>query len=508
MNPKESSSSPERSDSVSGERSGKRPPAGIIFFTEGPIGQHINRMAIPMTWGMLASVLAALADTYFLAQLGTAHLAAITFTFPVVMLVMNLSLGLASGFSSLLARALGEGNMIKVENLTISAMLMSAAIIFALSIVGYLTIDPLFTALGAGEQTLPLIRDFMSIWYFSMILVVTPIIGNFALRATGNPKTASYVMIVSALVNVLLDPIFIFGFGFIPEMGIKGAALAGVVSRLAAFLVMLYMLTYRTRLITFKLPALKTMFESWKEIFHIGAPLALTNMVTPLSAALVTRLLAQYGENIVAGFGIAARIEALAIIPLIAVGSSFGPISGQNFGAAKYARIVELLKYGFIFAALYGVSCTVLMAIFHQSLPGFFNSNPEVVYTAGLYLLVVPVGFMGLGITMVVGASFTGMGNPKPSMLMSLLRLSVVYLPLAYIGSILFGPVGIFGANALANLSVALGAGVFIAFQARKAVVAGKIDRSTVSLLVPKALVSEVALNGSILDKTNTANKD
>lgn len=507
MNPKESSSSPEPSKPADGRGAAKRTSAGIIFFTEGPIAQHIIRMAIPMTWGMLASVLAALADTYFLAQLGTAHLVAITFTFPVVMLVMNLSLGLASGFSSLLARALGEGNMIKVENLTISAMLMSAAVILVLSIVGYLTIDPLFTALGAGEQTLPLIRDFMSIWYFSMILVVTPIIGNFALRATGNPKTASYVMIVSALINVLLDPIFIFGFGFIPEMGIKGAALAGVVSRLAAFLVMFYMLTYRTRLITFNLPALKTMFESWKEILHIGAPLAMTNMVTPLSAALVTRLLAEYSENIVAGFGIATRIEALAVIPLIAVGSSFGPISGQNFGAGKYARIVELLKYGFIFAAIYGVSCTALMAIFHQSLPSFFDSNPEVVYTAGLYLLVVPVGFIGLGVTMVVGASFTGMGNPKPSMLMSVLRLSVVYLPLAYFGSMLFGPVGIFGANALANLSVALGAAVFIAYEARKAVTAGKIDRSTVSLLVPKVPVRDAVSNDSVRDRKNTGNK-
>ncbi len=500
MNPKESSRSQETKTAAADAPVTKRPPAGIVFFTEGPVGHHIIRMAIPMTWGMLASVLAALADTYFLAQLGTAHLAAITFTFPVVMLVMNLSLGLASGFSSLLARALGEGNMIKVENLTISAMLMSGLIVFALSVVGYLTIDPLFTALGAGEQTLPLIRDFMSIWYFSMILVVTPIIGNFALRATGNPKTASYVMIVSALVNVLLDPIFIFGFGFIPEMGIKGAALAGVVSRLAAFLVMFYMLTYRTRLITFKLPDLTTMLVSWKEILRIGAPLAMTNMVTPLSIALITRLLAQYSENIVAGFGVAARIEALAIIPLIAVGSSFGPISGQNFGAEKYARIVELIKYGFVFAGIYGLSCAALMAVFHQSLPGFFDANPDVVYTAGLYLLVVPIGYIGLGITMVVGASFTGMGNPRPSMIMSLLRLSVVYLPLAYIGAKLFGPIGIFGANALANLSVALGAGIFIALEARQAVLAGKIDYSTVSLLVPKSLATK-ALNNSAINE-------
>lgn len=457
---------------------------GVVLFTEGSVRAHIKRMAIPMLWGMLATVAAALTDTYFLAQLGTAHLAAITFTFPVVMLFMSLTLGLASGFSSLLARALGEGDADKVHRLTVSTMLLAGALVLFFSILGYFTIDPLFTALGAGPSTLPLIRDYMSIWYIAMIFVVFPLIGNFALRASGNPKSASFVMITAAAVNALLDPIFIFGFWFIPAMGIEGAALAGVFSRVASFIATFYILIYRNKLITFELPSLSVVLESWKSVLRIGGPLALTNMVTPFSAAIITFLLAQYGETTVAGFGVAARIEALAIIPLIAVGSSLSPIAGQNFGAGKYDRIVEAIRQGFGFIVLYGISCAIILALFHDAIPSLFDPNPEVIHAAGLFLLAVPIGYIGMGIAMVVGATFTGMGNPRPSVVMSLARLSIVYLPLAILGGWLFGPVGIFAAGALANLLVAAGAVVFIAFQASKAVKAGQIEVASVRYLL------------------------
>lgn len=459
--------------------------SGVVLFTEGSIRAHIKRMAIPMLWGMLATVAAALADTYFLAQLGTAHLAAITFTFPVVMLFMSLTLGLASGFSSLLARALGEGDTDKVHRLTVSTMLLAGALVLFFSILGYFSIDPLFTALGAGPSTLPLIGDYMRIWYFAMIFVVFPMIGNFALRASGNPKSASFVMISAAAVNALLDPIFIFGFWFIPAMGIEGAALAGVFSRVASFIATFYILVYRTKLITFDLPSLPVILESWKSVLRIGGPLALTNMVTPFSAAIITFLLAQYGETTVAGFGVAARIEGLAVIPLIAVGSSLSPIAGQNFGAGKHDRIVEAIKQGSIFIVVYGLGCAAVLAIFHEAIPALFDPNPEVIYAAGLFLLAVPIGYIGMGIAMVVGATFTGMGNPRPSIVMSLARLSVAYVPIAIALGWLFGPAGIFAAASISNLLVAAGAIVFIAWRARKAVDAGLISANGVRYLLP-----------------------
>jgi putative MATE family efflux protein len=480
-----------------GERAPKGPPPGpagirnVVLFTEGPVRHHIKRMSVPMLWGMMATVAAALADTYFLAQLGTAHLAAITFTFPVVMLFMSLTLGLASGFSSLLARALGEGDTDKVHRLTVSTMLLAGALVLFFSVLGFFTIDPLFTALGAGPSTLPLVRDYMSIWYFAMIFLVFPLIGNFALRASGNPKAASFVMITSAAVHALLDPIFIFGFWFIPAMGIEGAALAGVFSRVASFIATFYILVYRNKLITFDLPSLPIILDAWKSVLRIGGPLAMTNMVTPFSAAIITFLLAQHGETTVAGFGVAARIEALAVIPLIAVGSSLSPIAGQNYGAEKYDRIVEAIKEGFVFIVLYGLACTLLLAVFHEAIPALFDSNAEVVHTAGLFLLVVPIGYIGMGVAMVVGASFTGMGNPRPSVVMSLSRLAVVYLPVAILGGWLFGPVGIFAASSISNLLVAAGAVVFVAWQARRAVAAGNIKASGVRYLLP-GFASEV----------------
>ena len=449
---------------------------GALMFTEGPIPYLMRRMAVPMLMGLAAMIVASLADTYFLAKLGTTHLAAITFTFPVVMLLSNLTIGIGSGFSSLLARALGEGAGDKVQKLTMSAMLLSSLAVLFLSLIGYFTIDPLFTALGAGPEALVLIREYMSIWYLAIVFIVVPMTGNFALRASGNPGAASSVMIISAIVNIIIDPILIFGFLFIPEMGMKGAAIAGVISRGVSFAATFYILGVRNKLIARRLPPLDEILDAWRDILRIGGPLAMTNMIVPVSAAFITYLLAQFGEETVAGFGVAARIEALAAIPLMAVGSSISPIVGQNFGATRYGRVAETMKTGFMFFIFYGLFASVVLALGRNAIPAFFDPNPEVIKTASLYLVIVPIGYVAMGLSMVVGASYTGMGNPRPSVVMSLGRMVVVYIPLAYIGSKFFGPAGIFAAGTAANYIVGIAAFYFALWQGRKAISAGHLQ--------------------------------
>jgi MATE family, multidrug efflux pump len=468
--------------------SGAKAPRGIVLFTEGPVQKHMSRMSIPMLWGLLATVGASLADAYYLGRLGTAHLAAITFAFPIIMLLSNLTLGLGSGFASLLARALGEGDNSKVQKLTISAMLLSVFLVLVLSVIGFLTIDPMFRAMGAGSTILPLIKEYMSIWYIAMVFVVVPMTGNFALRASGNPKSASTVMITSALINIVADPIFIFGFLFIPGMGMKGAAIAGVISRLVSFAITFHILVNKKRMVVAKFPPLAHMFDDWRDILKIGGPLALTNMVTPFSVAIVTFLLAQYGKEVVAGFGIATRIEALAAIPLMAVASSISPIVGQNFGAGLYARVATTIKVGFVFYTVYGIAAAIVLALLRKTLPGFFDSNPEVIVVAALYLLVAPVGYVAMGWSMAVGASYTGMGNPKPSVTMSLTRMIVLYIPLAIMGSFLFGPLGIFAAGTVASFLVGFGAIAFVRWKARLAISAGQLSDFDVKFSLPRVL--------------------
>ena len=193
--------------------------------TEGPVGRTLLGLALPMIWGMFSIIAFNLTDAYFVGKLGTAPLAAISFTFPVVMTVGSITIGLGVGTCSVLSRAIGEGDHRKVQRLATDSLILSLLVVGFFILVGILTIDPLFEAMGADSETLPLIREYMSIWYFGMMFLVVPMVGNNALRASGDTINPSIIMTVSALINVILDPILIYGLGPFPRLEIKGAAM-------------------------------------------------------------------------------------------------------------------------------------------------------------------------------------------------------------------------------------------------------------------------------------------
>ena len=231
-----------------------------LKLTQGPVGGQLLKLTLPMVWGVFAVIAFSLVDTYFVAQVGTNELAAMSFTFPVVMVLSSLAMGLGTGASSAIARAIGQGERSRVQRLTTDSLVLSLLIVGIVAILGLATIDPLFSALGAGPEVLPLVRDYMGIWYLGMIFLVVPLVGNSAIRASGNTVVPSLIMTAAAAVNIVLDSLFIFGWGDVPALGIKGAALATVISRATTLVASLAFLHYREGLLLFALPKLK---EVW-----------------------------------------------------------------------------------------------------------------------------------------------------------------------------------------------------------------------------------------------------
>mgnify|MGYP003116663043 FL=1 len=172
-----------------------------------------------------------LADTWFVAKLGTVPLAAMGFSFPVVMVLITLSLGLGMGATTVVSHAMGAGDQELAKRLTTHAIILCILVVVFVSVVGLLTIDPVFRMLGAGPEVMPAIRGYMQVWYCGVVFLVIPMVANNIIRATGDMVRPSLIMAVTSVLNIILDPIFIFGFLFIPAMGIKGAALATVLSR-------------------------------------------------------------------------------------------------------------------------------------------------------------------------------------------------------------------------------------------------------------------------------------
>ena len=426
--------------------------------TTGPVGRHLVDMTLPMLLGITTMMGQSFIDAWFLGRVGDRALAAYSFGFPILMIVTSIAIGLGAGTSSVVARAIGAENHRRAKRLVTDSLILSFLITATVSAVGVLTIVPLFRLLGAPEDMIPMIRSFMIILYGGVPFVVVGMVGMSSMRATGDTRLPSKLMISGALLNVVLDPIFIFGWGPVPAMGLNGAATAGLLARGAIFAGTLYLLLLRLDMVSFSKPKLPELKDSWRDILHVGLPAAGTNAIVPVGLAVITAMIARFGPEAVAGFGVASRIESLVLVIYYALSSIIGPFVGQNLSAGKEDRIQRSLRLCAGFCISSGLVIAVILALLSGFLPSLFSSSENVIGVTRLFLWIAPISYGAYGIVMVVNAAFNGLGNPMPGVVISVTRIIVLYVPLAILGMRLYGIAGIFCAYATANiLSGAIG---------------------------------------------------
>ena len=409
-------------------------------------------MMAPMVIGLIVIITNSLVDAYFVSQLGSAPLAAVSYAFPVSFIVGAIAMGLGTGTSSLASRLFGAGNQEKVRQIATHSMLLGLIAGLCVVIFGLLTLEEVFSLLGADEQTMPFVKDYMEIYYWGGIFLVIPMIGNAVLRAGGDAKTPSVLMASTAVINAVLDPILIFGwFGF-PALGIKGAALAGVLANVVFLIASLSILIFRENLIQFRKNTVAAILHSWNQILHVGLPAIASNLIAPMSTALVTSLISSFGQSAVAAFGLASRLEAFIIIIFMALGGAIAPFVGQNFGAQEFDRLKQGFVFCVAFSFIYALFCIGFFILSVDTLLGFFTTDPEVIKTAKIQLLYCPWGYGFLGLAVIANGSFNAVGKPMPAMTISIGRTLLVYVPLAYWLASSMGIRGVFIAQVLANL--------------------------------------------------------
>jgi putative MATE family efflux protein len=419
---------------------------------EGPVGKHLVAMTAPVLLGIITMMGQALVDAWFLGRVGDRALAAYAFSFPILMIVTSVAIGLGAGTSSVVARAIGSDSERRARRLTTDALLLSFLVTAGISLIGVLTINPLFRLLGAPEDMLPLIRGFMMILYAGVPFVVVGMVGMASMRATGDTRLPSKLMIMGSLLNVALDPLFIFGLGPVPAFGLNGAAIAALLARGTIFIGALLLLRYRLDMVSFSRPDSAEMWQSWRDVLHVGIPAAGTNVIVPVGAAVVTAMIARYGPDAVAGFGVASRIESMMLVIYYALSAIIGPFVGQNLSAGKHDRILRSLWLCTAFCIGSGLAIAALLALSSGFLPTLFSSSPAVIDVASLYLLIAPISYGAYGMVMVMNASFNGLGHPMPAVWISLGRIVALYLPLAGVGMLVLQATGIFVAYAVANI--------------------------------------------------------
>ena len=420
--------------------------------TEGPVGPHLVAMTVPVLLGIATMMGQALIDAWFLGRVGDYALAAHAFSFPVLMIVTSVAIGLGAGTSSVVARAIGANDHRRARRMATDSLLLSFLITAAVAMVGVLTINPLFRILGAPEDMIALIRGFMIILYSGVPFVVVGMVGMASMRATGDTRLPSKLMILGSILNVALDPILIFGLGPIPAMGLNGAAMAALIARGAIFVGAVYLLHNRLHMLSFNKPDADELKKSWREILHVGIPAAGTNAIVPIGTALITAMIARYGPEAVAGFGVASRIESMTLVVFYALSAIIGPFVGQNLSAGKEARILSALRLCMLFCIASGLVIAVGLATFADFLPALFSNSAGVVSMASLFLWIAPLSYGAYGMVMVMNASFNGLGYPMPAVGISVGRIVVLYVPLAIAGMYFFNALGIFVAYSVANI--------------------------------------------------------
>lgn len=424
--------------------------------TEGRVSEQLKSLALPLVWGLMATMSLNAIETFFIAQLGREPLAALSFTFPVIMVLTSLGIGLGAGTSSAVARAIGEGDSNKARRLATDAMSLTFIISASVCLLGWLTLEPLFLALGATPELIPLIRSYMAIWYFSAPCLLVPMVCLSALRAMGMSQVQGYLMGGAALLNVLLDPLLIFGLLGFPALGLQGAAVATLITRVLMLVVAIYILHARVHMLVNPFLPWARLRQSWMAIIEVGVPAMVANVIIPFASAIVVAMVAAYGTDAVAALGIAMRIEPLALIVFYALSGVIGPFFGQNSGAGRLERLHEALRVLTLFCLLFGLLLAIVLGLLGAEIASLFGGHQEVVNITAAYFMIVPISYGAYGLVMAVNAAFNGLGRPWPAMIISSGRVFYIYLPLAWIGQHWFGITGIFVATAAANLMLGL----------------------------------------------------
>jgi putative MATE family efflux protein len=432
------------------------PKHARVALLEGDIRKTLISLTVPMALGIVFVIAIDVTDTLWVGLLGTDELAALSFCFPVIAAVMSASMGLGIGATSAIARAIGAGDEQRVRRLTTHALVLAFIIVATLSLLGLLSQRWLFGMLGAEGRLLDLVVEYMTIWFLGSAFVVIPMLGSAAIRATGDMRTPMWIMFTAAVMNGLLDPVLMFGFGPIPAMGLKGAAYASLLARMTTLTATLWVLDRRLGMLERRRPRLAELLASWRMILSVGLPATLTNMLGPLAAGVMTSLIASHGTHAVAAWGVATRIDSLVMIPVFALTAALTPFLGQNWAADRGERVADGMILARRFAVAWGLGGAVLLALFGQHIGGLFSEDAQVIEFVGLALMIVPISYAATGIVAVISAAFNAIDLAVRSTLISALRTLLLAIPLAWIGDRLAGIAGLFGGLVLASLLTAV----------------------------------------------------
>ncbi len=408
------------------------------------------RQTWPMAIGVLALLGFQLVDSAFIARLGTAPLAAQSFTFPLSFLIIGIQVGMGIAIAALISRALGAGEEARARRLSSLVLMAGGGVIGLLAIALWIFYVPIFQLLGADETTLSYIRIYWAPQLLSAWLGALLYFSYSVFRAHGDTRLPGKMMVLSSLVNLVLDPLLIFGIGDWEGGGLPGAAWATAI----AFSVGLLVTT--RKLLKRQWAAQQGLWQeakqSWRPFTGIAAPAMVSQLMPPLAAMLAISVVAGLGESEVAAWGLASRLETLSLMVILAMTMSLPPWLGRCYGAGDWGQIQQLMTLAIKVALFWQLGLGIVLALGAPWLAMTLAGNPDVQSELTLLIRFLLPSYAALGICMLVVSAGNALGWPLRAMLLSSARLFICYLPCLWLGSQFFGWWGLAAGAAVGNL--------------------------------------------------------
>ena len=451
------------------------------LMSKAPVTKAILKMAIPVVCGMMVQVLYNLVDTFFVGQLGDKdQLAAANITTPLFMLLMAIATIVSTGAASYISRSLGRQDNATADKTLSTGVAICTGIGVIVTIVGLIFLKPFITVLGASASVYPYAYQYA----FIMILGSVPVMLNYAggqlLRSEGATMPSILGMMIGTVANVILDPIFIFGL----NMGIQGAAIATVLGNMAALGYYAYYYLSGKSLVKLKIQFISGAKDIWGQTFAIGIPAALSQFLMSGALIVCNNLASSYGDNAIAGMGVSAKLMYIGTFIFMGFAAGCQPLIGYNYGARNFSRVRSVIKTGVVMTLSIGVALTILFAIFASGLIGVFAKNlPEVIEQGTIVLRISMFSFLVLGPQMLASTAIQAFGKAKASLILSVARQGLFYIPLLYLLNGTFQFRGLIWAQPVSD-TITLVLGIVLLLDILKKCMITDTDTSTAEALI------------------------
>lgn len=397
--------------------------------TQGSVIRHLLHMASFMAVSMLVQTLYLLADLYWVARLGKEAIAAVGVAGNLMMVVLALAQMLGVGTTTLIAQSAGRKDQAHAERAFNQSLGMSLVVAAALGVICFLLRDLYATKLSADAPTAALAKSYLN-WFIPALLLQFPLVTlSSAMRATGIVKPAVAVQVLSVVLNIIFAPLFIFGIGPWPRMGVSGAALGTFVAILIANVLMVLYFESKFHYVRFRFGQWRPQLQIWWAMLKIGIPAGAEFALLSVYIFVVYAIIRDFGAAAQAGFGIGARVMQALFLPVIALSFGVSPVVGQNYGGRRADRVRQSVFAALGLASGLMLVLTILARIASHTLIRAFSKEPSVVAFGGEYLSIIALNFIAAGIVFSSSSVFQGMGNTVPPLLSSASRLLFFALP-------------------------------------------------------------------------------